>query len=263
MNRFLVLAIFALAAGLPLPAPAWTQAAASSTSQDVRRRPHVVRREPRRAILAMVYNAIGRFKQLRGAQLSPNSRMLLPGFLPASINAYVALSNQSAPTFFLLPQDANNNSQPIATGPFNGTMRIVLSWGHPLDLDLHMRGPEPITNRTDRYHIEYIHPGPPDISSPPYAHLDHSDNFGFGLETGTIARFVPGLYHVYVHNNDPQDAPIVGSEARVDLYGGNDHVRTFYPPVGLDGQYWLLFVMDGATKVIDAENRMTNVEPSF
>lgn len=210
---------------------------------------------------------------LRTATTSPNGTYIFAGlqagdytvsanktgFIPASVNAYVALANQTAPNLFLSPQ-GTNASQPNATGTLNGTMRVVLSWGAlPLDLDVHIRGP--VANSTERFHIYYRTLGPDDLIEPPYAHLDHDDRFGNGLETATIARFVPGIYNIYIHNY-LGDAPIVGSEARVDLYDGSSHVRTFYPPAAPDARYWLLFTMDGATKAIDADNVLTEVEPT-
>jgi hypothetical protein len=116
-----------------------------------------------------------------------------------------------------------------------GEVRVVLTWGaNPADLDAWLAGP---TALGGRFAIFWNARG--DCAASPFACLDVDDRDGFGPETITIRRQLPGVYR-YVVNRYAGDGPLATAGARVDVYVEGQLARTFTPPPGL-GDWWTVF----------------------
>ena len=140
-----------------------------------------------------------------------------------------------------------NNSMAFNLNPTEGEnalnaneVRIVLSWGeHPADLDAHLTGPFPgqnasSSNEEDRFHIYWYFPEDSDI-----AWLDVDDVDSYGPETVTIfpaqgeSQSREGVYRYTVYQYEGMG--IIDDAVTVELYIGNNPVRTFKPPVDNHG----------------------------
>lgn len=113
-------------------------------------------------------------------------------------------------------------------------LRIVLDWGpEPPDLDSHLY--------FLREHVYFGH------REGQFTNLDVDDINGFGPETITLERKLPGVKYLYaVHNFSEGD--ITGStslsamsRSKVFVYVGSTLVRTFAPPRGKIGNTWVVF----------------------
>jgi hypothetical protein len=118
----------------------------------------------------------------------------------------------------------------VAAG--NNSVSVVMSWGaSPSDLDLHMSGPDP-NAPGGRFHVAYYNQNPND-----YVHQDVDDVNGNGPETDTVTisaanggTFVPGDYHIWVHNYAhnyyPGQQNFAGSGAKIVINGTGGPVAT-------------------------------------
>jgi hypothetical protein len=96
-------------------------------------------------------------------------------------------------------------------------------------------------------------------TSPPFATLDIDDVSGFGPETITIERLLPGQYTYAVHNFS-NEAPLSGSGAQVQVLSPTGVVATFNVPAG-SGRWWTVLTLDGTTGAITPVNTITNSPP--
>jgi hypothetical protein len=112
----------------------------------------------------------------------------------------------------------------VALGAGGGSgVVLVLSWGEqPLDLDLHLSGPD---GAGGRFHAYYNARNPV-----PFACLDLDDRNSFGPETMSVnavnGTFVAGDYHVWVHNFSQQPEFDV-SAATVTLNAGGRQLSQY------------------------------------
>ena len=140
-------------------------------------------------------------------------------------------------------------------------LRIVLNWGaRPRDLDAHLLVP-PIDGKS--YEIAYLARGR--INDAPYAQLDQDRTSGFGPETITLARLMPGTYGFYVHNyQDDQGntGELAGSAATVQIYGEKGLERTIQAPSEGTGNYWDVCAIDGVTGTVTIRNVLTITRPA-
>jgi hypothetical protein len=131
--------------------------------------------------------------------------------------------------------------------------RVVLSWGEkPEDMDSHLCFPG--------NHIYY------DSQIGDDANLDVDDTDSYGPETITITRKKPGQEYIYaVHNytdrenSESRDWRI--NQAKVFVYVGNKHIRTYYVTPKSVGNLWVVFGIDGSGNFYDI-NEFTSVSSS-
>ncbi|MCX6105059.1 MAG: hypothetical protein NTY08_04415 [Proteobacteria bacterium] len=121
--------------------------------------------------------------------------------------------------------------------------RIILSWGDtPKDLDGHLYV-QPTGGKN--FHVYYL------AKKSPVAVMDYDSKTGFGPETISLPKLVPGRYAYRVANFsdcitsfEPQQARLSkDSGARVRLFIGNIQ-RELRVPVGLNGRVWSVFNFD-------------------
>lgn len=136
----------------------------------------------------------------------------------------------------------NTSSQNVFLSPTGaaGTVRIVLTWrADPRDLDSYLTGP--IAESTNRFTIAYYSQG--NCSASPFACLDQDVTSGFGPETMTITRVLPGIYRFTV-NKYSGSGPLEQSGARVDVYIDGLFRQAFSVPAG-SGRNWTVFELNG------------------
>jgi hypothetical protein len=96
-------------------------------------------------------------------------------------------------------------------------------------------------------------------TSPPFATLDIDVTSGFGPETITIERLLPGQYTYAVHNFS-NEAPLSASGAQVQVFSPTGVVATFSVPAG-SGRWWTVFTLDGTTGAITPVNTIGSSPP--
>ena len=142
--------------------------------------------------------------------------------------------------------DSNKNGfiSPIVP---SGETRIVLDWGaDPPDLDAHLTGPTPDGGRFHTYWEAKDH----SYGGFSYAKLDHDDTQGFGHETTTIYRQLPGTYrftvHDYSNQGDSSNLELAQrSGAIVRIFTGSKS-QAVPVPSGGTGTAWTVFEMSGS-----------------
>ncbi|WP_010676965.1 cell wall-binding repeat-containing protein [Bacillus timonensis] len=131
----------------------------------------------------------------------------------------------------------------------DGEISIILTWGDtPRDLDSHLTGP--VVNGNDRFHIYFgnknYYSGGQLI-----ANLDRDDVTSYGPETVTINQQSAGTYSYYVRDYtnryNETSTGLSNSGAKVDVYFGNELVKTFYAPTNQTGTVWKVFDLNGTT----------------
>ena len=128
--------------------------------------------------------------------------------------------------------------------------RIVLTWGrHPVDLDAHLRGPNP---GHEDFHIYWNRRTL--IKGKKF--LDRDDTSSFGPETITIHGLDPGIYHYTVHNYSGRNLTSGDALSRgnvsVRIYNGDKLLKEYRMPPGTSGNYWKVFDINGETgQIID------------
>lgn len=116
-------------------------------------------------------------------------------------------------------------------------MRVVLTWGaYPKDLDSHLVYPN--------NHVYYSH------KSGTNSNLDVDDRSGYGPETITLTKRHIGERYVYAvkdysNRGDLQSRSLSRSNARVDVYVGKTHIRTYKVKSGITANHWVVFGVDG------------------
>ncbi len=117
------------------------------------------------------------------------------------------------------------------------SMRVVLTWGsYPKDLDSQLVYPE--------NHVYYSKKKGAD------ANLDVDDRNGYGPETITLTKRHIGERYVYAvkdysNRGDLQSRSLSRSNARVDIYVGKTHIRTYKVKSGITANHWVVFGIDG------------------
>jgi len=124
----------------------------------------------------------------------------------------------------------------------SGQYRIVLNWGEqPRDLDSHLW-----------YRKNHLFYGE---KKGLHAELDRDDTDGYGPETTTIHKLIPGVTYVYAiydfSNKDRSSKELSLSDARVYIYSGasNKPVKKFGIPKKKRGNMWLVFKISGSGKI--------------
>lgn len=145
-------------------------------------------------------------------------------------------------------------SLPIFSASGSPQYRVILSWAsEPRDLDSHMTGP---TTAGVRFHVYYPSANRTwplsstgilrevflDVDNTVHGTLITSDN---GPETTTILIPRVGTYNFYVHHFSGT-GNITSSAASVNLYKGNQLLKTYYAPLGATGvdDVWSVFSMN-------------------
>lgn len=117
--------------------------------------------------------------------------------------------------------------------------RITLSWGpSPRDLDLHIAI---VTTDQEDVHVSFETLG--ELDQYPYCRLDRDVTGGTGPEVVTIARWLPAVYTVVVHNYS-NEAPLGESSAKVTLESGGERHK-FSCPANLEVREWIVCSIDG------------------
>ena len=143
-------------------------------------------------------------------------------------------------------------------------LRFVLNWGAvPRDLDAYLLTPK---IQGINYEVSYSHPYRGDTDHPPYARLDQDRTDGFGPETVTLERLVPGTYRFFVHNyTDDQGntGELRDSTATVQVYRETGLERTLRIPDTGAGEYWDVCALEGGTGMITERNIITATRPTW
>jgi PKD repeat protein len=143
-------------------------------------------------------------------------------------------------------------------------LRLVLNWGAtPRDLDAYLLTPK---IQGINYEVSYSHTYRGNIGNPPYAQLDQDRTDGFGPETITLARLLPGIYRFFVHNytaDQGNTGELTDSSATVQIYTGTGLERTIRVPNTGTGEYWDVCTFDGSTGAITERNILTATEPAY
>lgn len=141
-----------------------------------------------------------------------------------------------------------------------GDLRVVLTWGeYPSDLDSHMYGPTS-DGSGDQFHVYY--------SDKKYKYngeiqcfLDVDDTSSYGPETVTVYSMnQSGVYHYYVHDysnrNWYSSTEMANSEAKVQVYIGQQMIMSFNVPTDQEGIIWHVFDYDSEFGIITPVNTM-------
>lgn len=143
-------------------------------------------------------------------------------------------------------------------------LRWVLNWGAtPRDLDAYLLTPK---IQGVNYEVSFGHPYRGDTGQPPYAQLDQDRTDGFGPETITLARLMPGTYRFFVHNyTDDQGntGELAESSATVQIYRETGWERTIRIPDTGTGEYWDVCALEGSTGEVTERNIITATRPSW
>lgn len=170
-----------------------------------------------------------------------------------------AVNGSASPVTITASSEGKSASVPV-TVSLAGTdeWRAVLTWsGAVIDLDPHLTGPTPTGGR---FTVNYANSG--SCIALPFACLDGDISSISGPESITISRSFAGKYTFFVHNySDSRSTTSVRlgqSNARVDLYRGNQVYRRFVVPAA-PGTLWTVFEIDGG--VVKDINTVTYVDP--
>jgi hypothetical protein len=132
----------------------------------------------------------------------PNGFYSFPGVSSGNHSVSAGAAGYSPQTTTVNVPGGGTATENFGLVPISNSVSVVLSWGTaPRDLDLHMSGPDP-DGPGGRFHVAYYNQNPND-----YVHQDVDDIDGNGPETDTVTistsnggTFVPGDYHIWVHN---------------------------------------------------------------
>ncbi len=178
--------------------------------------------------------------------------------LTASLTGYV---ETTVPIVVFAGSLAETSIGMLAIGAGGDNIAAVLAWGErPYDLDLHMSGPD---GEGGTFHAYYS-------NKTPVAHvfLDLDDTSSFGPETMTVSpdeggTYVPGDYHVWIHNYSGSPA-FSTSAATVTLFAGGSQLSQY--SVGSAGgdsemNIWLIVqftvLEDGSVSNISVQQSFT------
>lgn len=169
--------------------------------------------------------------------------MFTTGNLTNGVYTGQITSNNTVTTYFnFICINEISDAGVISVTPLlsDNEMRIVLTWGeNPRDLDSHIKG-----QGQHIYFSNRIGTG---------VNLDHDDTQSYGPETITIDfdKIPKGIYDYYVHWWTGSGTWST-SEAKVQVYTGNELMSEFYVPNSLTGSSgnWNVFRLNTETKQI-------------
>jgi hypothetical protein len=142
--------------------------------------------------------------------------------------------------------------------PPSGALRIVLTWGSiPQDADGHFFGP---TESGERFHVYYNDKNPvPEVS------LDVDARTGFGPETITISKLIPGTYKYSIYNYDKHGLldpltvqKLVNSPTVVEVYDDTQKLAEF-PVLDMGATVEYITGIELFTIEVTADNFSLNV----
>jgi hypothetical protein len=142
-----------------------------------------------------------------------------------------------------------------------GDLRVVLTWGStPRDLDSHMFGPT--ANGSGEFHV-YFSEKRYYYGGTTHCFLDVDDTTSYGPETVTVYSMEnSGVYHYYVHDytnkNSGSSKAMSNSDAKVQVYIGDQMVMSFNIPVDQAGTIWHVFDYDSEFGIITPVNTISN-----
>jgi hypothetical protein len=148
-------------------------------------------------------------------------------------------------TINIIPNTDTEMPNPISVTPpvEDDQWRIVLTWGAtPSDLDSHITGP---TGDGSRFHVFYGNSSYYE-NGEIVASLDRDDVDGYGPETITTIvteSELSGAYRYSIHDYTRTHNGLANSNARVDVYNGNDYVATYSVP-NQEGMIWRVFEIE-------------------
>ncbi len=133
--------------------------------------------------------------------------------------------------------------------PLSG-YRIIMTWDrYPIDLDAHLKGPNPTH---EDFHIYQSNQTL--IQGKNF--LDKVDQKSFGPETITIPSLNPGIYTYTIYNNsgsqDTSGSALADGNVIVKIYTGNNLIKRYRLPKNSPGNFWKVFQIYGDSgKIID------------
>jgi hypothetical protein len=129
---------------------------------------------------------------------------------------------------------------PVRSVPLH-PKKVLLTWKDGSDLDLHVTGP---LSRDRGFKLDAWN-----TEAPGGARLRTSPLPGDMPETAKISRQQPGIYQFYVHDytakDEGYDEAMASSCARVEVYFGPQLEQAFDVPVGVSGNTWTVFALQG------------------
>lgn len=164
--------------------------------------------------------------------------------LPAGAYTLEVIKNGYVPYRYYVVSKAgqtisNQNGTLLPNGA-DGKVRMVLSWGsEPKDLDIHVTG---LTANNQKFHVYWDQPEYKQNNNL-LASLDSPDaREGLGPEVLTIHEPTKGKYKISVYNYSYRlhnnSSSLTHSEAKVDVYVGNQLTSTYYVPQQQQGKIW-------------------------
>ncbi len=177
--------------------------------------------------------------------------------LPAgncTINAVKDGCVATAVNVIITPQSTGEQGGTLTPTPEAGKYRIVLTWGKvaegatPRDLDAHLVGPN---GDVGRYHVYFNQRSAHDDAGQVICTLDLDNTIGGGdhPETITVTADAAGSYYYYV-NQFAGGADIDKSQAKVNVFLGEDHVATYDVPTDQgEGKCWNVFSIQNGVRV--------------
>lgn len=138
----------------------------------------------------------------------------------------------------------------------NNQYRVVLTWGaSPRDLDSHLVGKSSLNKE---YHVYYSARNP--VNANGEASLDRDDTSGYGPETTTfkVTNNSTYTFYVYDYSNKANSSQLKNSDAKVEVYCGNELLHVFTVPY-TNGGWWEVFrIENSGFKVVD---QITSIPP--
>ena len=139
----------------------------------------------------------------------------------------------------------NGDAQTTALSPIleDNEYRIVLTWAAaPRDLDSHL---DIYENGTRKYHVYYGYTKVREDGEV-IAKLDVDDTNGYGPETVTVTVFADKdrtyTYYIHCFTSTPAGFPqFFDSDAVVNVYRGDELVKTYEIPEDQTDRYWYVF----------------------
>ena len=160
--------------------------------------------------------------------------------------------------------DSTTEKNITISKPVKGNgIRFVLTWagdapGVPDDLDAHLFGPS-ATGLVDYHHV-YNNATQYGFGNVIFSSLDVDEWYYNGPETVTIVEPIDGIYHYFVFNFSAIDGypsySLLNSEAKVDVYSGNQLLTTFNVPKTGSGYWWYVCSYNSVTGEIESKNQI-------
>lgn len=141
-------------------------------------------------------------------------------------------------------------SQDVTISPIltEGTYRIVLTWGeNPRDLDSHVTG---TLSNGNNFHVYYMNKFEYD-GDVEVCNLDVDDITSYGPETITLIPTTTDSYYYYIHHYAGSES-IATSNAQINLYNGDQLVRTFHAPTNQGTEiFWNVFAIKNGELIVN------------